>query len=260
MPDTQQSSFIPKRGPVRQIKRASTRQVYLITVLSYVSVFAALFAAAGVFIFSQIVSKQLQEEIIAFNTAAKSFNEADLFRLVDLESRLLQTNFILAQQYSMPGVLEALEKSMLRSVRAESLNISLESDEVANSNSPTTEVAPAVFLADATFRTDTLDSVIFQRDTYGGVSDIEATVVEELTPAFANVESTAQSAAERVNQNERVSVSFALTLAPQSFLSDVAKATAASVNVLSELRIASPVPTVLPPVVQNEIVIPPDTN
>ena len=61
MPNTQNASFIPKQGPVRQVKRTATRQLHVFTVVSYVAFVATLIVSLGVFLYNRHLDNQLND-------------------------------------------------------------------------------------------------------------------------------------------------------------------------------------------------------
>lgn len=189
MIDTNQNSFIPKRGPTKQIKRAVTKNVYIITILSYVALFVVLVASGGIFIYQQVVQNRFTETIVAFNTATQSFNEADLQRVAQLESRLRQTKYIVNRQYSMAEILEKIEKSVIGTSRLVSLQITpyeAPSARQSRSADPAVVAQDGLFLFTFDIGSDSYDSVIFQRDTFIDTDDVLSVAVTDLQQTFTS--------------------------------------------------------------------------
>ena len=68
-------SFIPKQNPVKRSRKRVSRQVYLFTIISYVSLFAAVIASVGVFFYSSYTDRLLDDEIAALDSEINSFED-----------------------------------------------------------------------------------------------------------------------------------------------------------------------------------------
>ncbi|MCA9361985.1 hypothetical protein KC906_01290 [Candidatus Kaiserbacteria bacterium] len=146
------SSFIPKRGPAKLRRKSSPRKVYAFTIVSYVLIFAALLASAGVYIYEGVVQKQLAEEIANLNTEIQIFSEADMQQVLDFDGRLQQASGRVDKSVSMTSVFRALEAATIGSVQIEQLAM----QRIGDQN----------YILDAAILTDSFDSTIFQRGEY----------------------------------------------------------------------------------------------
>tara|TARA_B100000508_G_scaffold141011_1_gene145034 strand:+ start:1340 stop:2050 length:711 start_codon:yes stop_codon:yes gene_type:complete len=162
MPGPSNSSFIPKRNPVKQKRNQPSRRIYIFTIVSYVLLFAALLSAGGTFFYQEYIDAQLQREITDLNNEISSFSEADMQRVLEFDRRVTQAASRIDNSVSIASVLEALEAATIDTVQLQSLNIS--------------RVADDSFSLNARVVTDTFDSTIFQRGVYERnqvISDVE---------------------------------------------------------------------------------------
>lgn len=152
MADLSNSSFIPKRGPVKHKPGGTARHIYIFTLISYILMFATLLATGGVFFYSGYIERQEDAEITALNNEIGSFSNADLQTVIEFEQRLSQASGRLEKGVSLAAIFEAIEAATIDTVQITDLELAREDDEK--------------FLLTATIDTDTFDSTIFQRDIY----------------------------------------------------------------------------------------------
>ncbi len=164
MVDVPNNSFIPKRGPVKKARRARSRQVYVFTFVSYILIFASLVASLGVFIYRQVVDRQLDAEIAALNAEIASFSQADMERVTAFNTRLQQAKERLNATVSVASLLNIIEQSTISTAQFASFSLEREQD--------------ARLVVTAQIETDSFDSVIFQRE------------VMKQNPSIANIEVT----------------------------------------------------------------------
>lgn len=172
MPDPLNNSFIPKRGPVGNRRMPATRQVYIFTIISYTLMFATLIAVGGVFIYEKYLEKQLDEENELLYNDIKSFNEADMQKVLDFDRRLQQANSRLGKSVSLVSVFEALEDSTAETIKIDNLSIERMLDDK--------------LVLEAEIQTDSFDSALFQRKAYGNGSVFSSVVVDELDASGLN--------------------------------------------------------------------------
>ncbi|MCA9355757.1 hypothetical protein KC865_04425 [Candidatus Kaiserbacteria bacterium] len=197
MPDLSNSnSFIPKQGAVKKRRVSSSRQIYVFTIISYVFLFATLLASGGIYFYHDYIEKQMDAEVIKFNEAISGFNEAEMYRVLEFDSRVKQASARLYNSVSLSSVFAILEATTVDTIKISSLDLTREGD----SN----------FLLKASVETDSLDSTIFQRTVYLGETIIESVVIDELNNALF-----AESGADSAGSDEVVSdkpVSFTAEL------------------------------------------------
>ncbi len=115
MEKNQGTSFIPK-SPVRaSSKPKGTRKVYILTYATYVFFFGTLLAAAVVFGYGFSVNAQLASEKSSLLIERDSFNQADMERVQELDSRMKSAFSILDRQVSLTSLLQMLETKTIRS-------------------------------------------------------------------------------------------------------------------------------------------------
>ena len=186
MADAPQNSFIPKRGPTKQIKRVVTKNVYLLTILSYVAFFSVLLASAGTFGYERFTTSQLNQALTNFNNETASFDEAAFQRLIQLESQLRQLQVALNSQLSFAAILGYLEQSTIASTRVTALELTRDTADVGGNQGAMPAASGGLVAVTASIGTDSLDSVIFQRDTYVAASDVLAVSVDGVQQVFSD--------------------------------------------------------------------------
>ncbi|MCA9358713.1 hypothetical protein KC926_00720 [Candidatus Kaiserbacteria bacterium] len=162
MADLSNNSFIPKRGPAKRRQGPASRQVYAFTLVSYILMFATLLAVGGVYIYGKLIEKQLNEEISLLNNEINSFSEADMQRVTDFDSRLLQAKNRLDNSVSIVSIFEALEKATIDTVQLKDFNLTREGDEK--------------FVLQTSVVTDSFDSTMFQRGVFQRLGTVISSV------------------------------------------------------------------------------------
>jgi hypothetical protein len=165
MPETPNSSFIPKQGPAKKTRYAS-KQVHLFTILSYVLFFGALLASAGVFFYERHIDKTLETEVRNLNSAIASFSDESMEEVRAFNSRLIQAENRLNNSVSLSAMFDSLEESSAQSISLEALSL--------------TRVADDRLLLEADVVTDDFDSALFQRGLYERNPVIENVVYDDL--------------------------------------------------------------------------------
>lgn len=164
MVDVTNNSFIPKRGPIKKARRVVTRQVYVFTLVSYILIFASLIASLGVFIYEQVINRQLSAEVVALDSEIASFNQADMERVTAFNNRLQQAKARLNATVSIASLLDIVEKSTITTAQFMSFSLERELDDQ--------------LVVITQIETDSFDSVIFQREILKqnqAISNVEVT-------------------------------------------------------------------------------------
>lgn len=165
MPDFQNSSFIPKRGPVKR-RHGGGRKVYVFTLISYATLFATLLAVAAVFFYGKYIEKQLSDAVTQLNTEIASFSEEDMLKVQDFDRRLQQGARRLDASVSVNSVLTALEEATVSSVQIDTLSIERQRD--------------SQLLIAANVRTGSFDSTLFQRGIFQRNQTVGSVTIKEL--------------------------------------------------------------------------------
>ena len=166
MPNTQNASFIPKQGPVRQVKRTATRQLHVFTIISYVAFVATLIVSLGVFLYNRHLDNQLNSEVEKLSGAIGGFSDSDMLRVREFNVRLRQAHARINESVSLVSIFEALEAATAQSVVLTDLTIQREED--------------TDFTITAKVATPSFDSSLFQRGLYERNSIIKDITVSDL--------------------------------------------------------------------------------
>jgi hypothetical protein len=166
MPNTPNTSFIPKQGPVRRPRQTASRSVHLFSLISYITLASTMVASVGAFFYQKHIEGQLQDKVGELSQAIGSFSEADMDQVREFNIRLGQTRDRLDNSVSIRTVFEALEDATVQSVSLASLKLERFEDDHL-------EVAVKV-------DTDTFDSSLFQRGVFERSNIVESVNVEEL--------------------------------------------------------------------------------
>ncbi len=220
MPDSGSTSFIPKHNSFRAERGGPVKHVFFGTIIIRVVFLATLLASAGVFFYERQVRGELMAEISRFQAEAGSF-EVDTQRLTEIvafDERLRQAEILREQSVSTRALLTALERSTIRSVQINSLEL-------------TREEAGEIELT-ADLNTDSFNSVIFQRSILNESAVLQAAQVRDVKVSFAN-ETDGTNAGQNVG-NEGVTFSASIIIDP------------AAIPALVETTVGAPTPTALP--------------
>lgn len=166
MPESTSTSFIPKRNPVKKVRRSATRPVFVGTLLIRAFFFAVLIATLVVFVYDNRLTSQLDQEIINLDNAIASFSEKDMQQVLDTNARLRQATDRLQYSASIASIFEALEVATIQTVQIERLELKREDD---------TEIDIV-----AKMKTGTFDSIIFQRGVLERDDKLVVSNVEDL--------------------------------------------------------------------------------
>jgi hypothetical protein len=165
-PLSQNTSFIPKQGPARRTKQTATRQIHLLTIFSYIFFASTLLASLAIFLFNAHLEKQLRDEVKNLNEAIASFSDADMERVREFNTRLIQTKNRLDNTVALTSVLSSLEAATSRDVMFDSLSIMREGDQN--------------IVMEAKMITESFDSALFQRGLLERDDVIESVTVEDV--------------------------------------------------------------------------------
>jgi len=205
MPESANTSFIPKRNPIKGSRNNAPRPIFIGTLLIRVFFFAVLIATVAVFAYQDKLNKDLDKEIVALNDAISSFSEERMQKILDIDNRLNQTRKRLNHTVSMYSLMDTLEASTLGTVRINNMEVKRLDDKNLT--------------IEAEMRTDSFDSVLFQRGIIERDEKLSVTKYEDLTvnnPASSVV--SAQARQQIDPQDTRFSVSFKAELAVDASL------------------------------------------
>ena len=160
------TSFIPKRGPVKRNRQTASRQVHLFSIFSYLLFSTTLVATVGVFFYSRYIDDIRAEEITSLNGAISSFDESKMTQLLEFSLRLKQADYRLQNSVSMVSIFDALEAATVQSVKLIDLTIERDLDNQFNLT--------------ANVEADSFDSTLFQRGVFERNKVIESVEISKL--------------------------------------------------------------------------------
>jgi hypothetical protein len=166
MPETPNTSFIPRQGPVHHTRQTGSRQIRLLSVFSYGAFIIALAITASSFFYERHIEKQLSVKVEELDQAIAGFNEADMNQVKEFNTRLAQVRGRLENGVSIAAIFEALEDATLESVTFDTLTLERNGD--------------AGVSLDVAMMTNSFDSSLFQRGVLERTSVIDSIVIEDL--------------------------------------------------------------------------------
>jgi hypothetical protein len=164
MSESTNTSFIPKRNPVKNKKRNTAHSVFIGTLLVRIFFFAVMIATLGIFTYEKSLNKDLNAEVVRFNEAIESFDQKKMQQIIDIDARINLIEDRLKHTASITAIFEAIELAVIEPVQIRSLEL--------------VRLTDTEFTIDANLKTDSFGSVIFQRSIFNDddklvVSNIE---------------------------------------------------------------------------------------
>lgn len=167
MPESTNTSFIPKRNPNRNSRINAPQRVFIGVLIARIFFFAVLLATLSVFLYERMLKNELDSEVVALNNAIASFSEVEMQRILDVDTRLFQVNNRLAHTVSIFSLFDSLEKATLGSIQIQNLEFKREND--------------TTLTMKAEMKTDSFDSVLFQRGVLERNDKLVINEIEDLT-------------------------------------------------------------------------------
>jgi len=181
----QGNSFIPK-SPVRaSSKPKGIRKVYILTYVTYVFFFGTLLAAALVFGYGFSVNAQLNSEKSSLLAERDSFNQADMERVQELDSRMKFAASVLDRQVSLSSLLQMLETKTVSSAHIYGLEY-------------TKEIDGSLKLA-LQVRSENFNDALFQREEFFSDPVLSGATISDIN--FARSESEGEISFQRQEVN-----------------------------------------------------------
>ncbi|MFA6257285.1 MAG: hypothetical protein WCT29_02060 [Candidatus Paceibacterota bacterium] len=122
-----QTSFIPKKPIIKQRAEAS-RPVNPLLVIALFILFTVLVASGGLYFYTQLKGKNLENMKTSLGIAQTRFEPTKLAELQVLDKRLLAANKVLSQHIAVTPIFEALEDITMKTVRFTSFAYSIGED------------------------------------------------------------------------------------------------------------------------------------
>jgi len=221
MSEISSSSFIPKRKANDLSKPAGHRNIFILSIVSYALFVAAPVAAATIFIYQKYTDNTFQQNVVNLDTVIKSFNDADMLRVLDFHERLKLTSQIFHSQVSLASLLNILEQSTVKTVKFNSLKIS--------------QAEAGSLLAEAELSADSFDAVIFQRGQYENNQSLASSSFTNLIFTPPNSETTKDV---KTTDSKPIKLTTKFTFTKDNILS-VTSTTDPENNSISDLEVAS---------------------
>jgi len=184
MENSQGTSFIPKSPVKGTVKPRGVRRVYILTYVTYVLFFGTLLATAGVFMYGLTIDAQLVSEKERLSVERDSFNQADLEKVRELESRMDTAFSILDRHVSLHSVFKALEVVTLRPVQLYGFEYTKDLNNSLN----------LTLLA----RTKNFNNALFQREILSGNAILNGATISDIKYTGSEPEDGLPAASEEV--------------------------------------------------------------
>lgn len=179
MPDQVNPSFIPKQNTAQLTRRNPSRQVFFLALFSYSLVVASLLSVGGLFAYQRYTDRLLAAEIQQYNTEIASFNTTEYQKVVALSEQLGQAKSLLNGRVSMATVLEIIASSTIDTVQFTDAKMArLDNGDVS---------------FEGTARTDSFDSVLFQRRIYDEAARIATVALNDVSISFGTEDDNGQT-------------------------------------------------------------------
>lgn len=146
------TSFIPKRNSNTPTRRSNTQRVFIGTLLIQIFFFSVLLSCLAVFVYEKKLNRDLEAEISNLNSAITSFDEDKMQEVISVDSRINQVKVRLENTVSISAIFAAMESATVESIQIESLKLKRENDSNIS--------------MEAEMKTDSFDSVMFQRGVF----------------------------------------------------------------------------------------------
>ena len=212
MPNTSQSSFIPKNNLPNRQRVGRRYNFFFISVIVYGLFIATPIASAVVFIYEKHTNNVINQTTRNLDTAIKSFSESDLLTVQQFDNRLLASSEVLESSVPLNALLQFFLQNTPRTVSFTGVEIESDGDE---SVSVTAEVASESF-----------DYVLFYRDELLRNSAFTSSKISDVSyqgVAGSQGESTVGSEGS-TEQNTKLSYQVTFT-APIAFFSELGSVT-----------------------------------
>jgi|GEM_PF-790333 len=182
MQGSSNNSFIPKRRNSKRQSSRPARKVFLLTIITYSLLFAALLAAAGTAFYKNYTAAQLAREAVLLDAAVNTFSVQDFKRVQEFDDTLTKAKGRVDNTVSMVAVLDELDRITAQPIQINGLELQRQGDEV--------------LLVTLNFSTETLDAALFQRKVLTANSALFADVKISEVDIQNAVEATAAGGAD----------------------------------------------------------------
>lgn len=152
------------------MRRVVARQVYIFNIVSYVLLVGTLIAVATVYLYGRYTQNALATAIVDYNTAIAGFDQTALDEVIEFDERLRHTTELIGGAPAITAALAVVESATIDTVQFIDLTL--------------TYTGQNELKLVATIKTDTFDSVLFQRQMYESSEQIKTVKLEEVAIEF----------------------------------------------------------------------------
>lgn len=192
MPESANTSFIPKRNPTKN-SHSSAPRIFIGTLIIQILFFAVLIAALGVFAYERKLNNDLNKEVLALNSAISSFSEDDMQKIINIDTRLIQAKNRLTHTASIASLFDAIEDSTVKSIQIKSLELKRLDD--------------TKLTVETEMIADSFDSVLFQRGVLKRDGKLVVTNISDIT-LQNSAENQDKATKSQTSTPENVTVAF----------------------------------------------------
>jgi hypothetical protein len=158
MQGSSNNSFIPKRSNSKRQHSKPGRKIFVVTIISYSLLFAALLAAGATLLYKNYTTTQLENEAVALDNAVNTFSVQDFKRVQDFDAALTKAKGRVDNTVSIVAVLDELDRITAQPIQINDFELQRKGDED--------------LLITVNFTTETLDGALFQRKMLTVESDL----------------------------------------------------------------------------------------
>lgn len=149
MQGSSNNSFIPKRRDSKRQRSKPGRKIFVVTIIAYSLLFAALLSAGGTVFYKNYTTAQLENEVILLDEAVNTFSVQDFKRVQEFDETLAKARERIDNTVSVASVLDELDRITAQPIQINNLELERNGDQE--------------LLITLNFSTETLDAALFQR-------------------------------------------------------------------------------------------------
>jgi hypothetical protein len=158
MQSSTNNSFIPKRSSKRPRITKPVRKIFLVTIIAYSLLFAALIAAGATVLYKNYTETLLQKEVEQLDHAINTFSVQDFKRVQEFDKTLSLAKERIDNTISLVVLLDEIDRVTAQPIQINKLELEREGD---------SNLSLVI-----NFTTETLDATLFQRKVLSANSAI----------------------------------------------------------------------------------------
>jgi hypothetical protein len=149
MQGSSNNSFIPKRRNSKRQHSVPGRKIFIVTIISYSLLSAALLAAGAAVLYKNYMATQLANEAASLDSAVRTFSVQDFKRVQEFDATLTKAKVRVDNTVSIVAVLDELDRITAQPIQINDFKLQRRGDQD--------------LLININFTTETLDAALFQR-------------------------------------------------------------------------------------------------